>query len=182
MATGNQGKLREYRDLLEPAGFEVVPFEPGIEETGSTYLENAALKAEAAMAATGTPAVGDDSGVEVEALDGFPGLYSARLGKTQPERTAELLRRLEHYARPWRARFTCTIALVRPGETTRSVTGERRGEIVPEWRGGVGFGYDPVFYVAEAGKTFGEMDPEEKHRWSHRGAAVRALLASGWLS
>ena len=91
MATGNQGKLREYRDLLEPAGFEVVPIEPGIEETGSTYLENAALKAEAAMAATGTPAVGDDSGVEVEALDGFPGLYSARLGKTQPERTAELL-------------------------------------------------------------------------------------------
>jgi XTP/dITP diphosphohydrolase len=182
LATGNAGKLREYRELLEPAGFEIVPVDTDLEETGATYAENATLKANAALAATGLPSLGDDSGVEVDALGGFPGLRSARLGPTQEERTGTLLEMLAGVERPWKARFTCTVALAETGKPVRTVEGERRGEIVPEWRGEAGFGYDPVFLVPEAGKTFGEMDPEEKHRWSHRGAAIKALLESGWLS
>ena len=182
LATGNPGKLREYRELLEPAGFEIVPFASEIEETGATYVANATLKAKAALAATGMRSLGDDSGVEVDALGGFPGLRSARLGPTQQERTAILLEMLSSVPPPWTARFTCTIALVEPGKPVRTVEGERRGEIVPEWRGEAGFGYDPVFLVPEAGRTFGEMSVEEKQRWSHRGAAIKALLETGWLS
>lgn len=154
----------------------------GIEETGGTYADNARLKAEAALRATGLWALGDDSGLEVEALDGFPGLHSARLAPTQVERTTELLRRLEGMPRPWRARFVCVIALARPESETTFHRGEARGEVVPEWRGTAGFGYDPVFLVPGAGRTFGEMDSREKHRWSHRASAVRALIASGELS
>ena len=182
LATGNQGKLREYRELLEPAGFEIVPFANEIAETGSTYAENAILKAAAGLEATGLASLGDDSGIEVDALDGFPGLHSARQGATQVERTARVLGRLEGQPRPWTARFTCTIALAMPGEPVRTVEGERRGEVIPEWRGEAGFGDDPVFLVPELGLTFGEMDRATKHLWSHRGTAIRALLASGWLS
>lgn len=182
LATGNPGKLREYRELMEPVGFEIVSYPNEVEETGATYAENATLKANAALAATGVTSLGDDSGVEVDALGGFPGLRSARLGPTQEERTAILLEMLSSVPRPWTARFTCAIALAEPGKPVRTVEGERRGEIVPEWRGEAGFGYDPVFFAPEAGKTFGEMSPGEKHRWSHRGAAIRALLESGWLS
>jgi XTP/dITP diphosphohydrolase len=148
---------------------------------GETYEENARLKAEAGAAATGMAAMGDDSGVEVEALGGFPGLRSARLAPTQPERTQALLERLQGVPRPWKARFVCVVALARPGQATLTFRGEARGEIVPEWRGTVGFGYDPVFLVPEVGLTFGEMGPAQKHGWSHRGAAVRKLLESGAL-
>jgi XTP/dITP diphosphohydrolase len=181
IATGNAGKLGEYRSLLASAGFELVAYATGVEETGATYEENALLKAEAAVADKGLPALGDDTGVEVEALAGFPGTRSARLAPTQPERTSALLERLRGVARPWRARFVCVIALAAPGERTLTFRGQRAGEIVPDWRGGVGFGYDPVFLVPEAGRTFGEMEPEEKNRWSHRGQAARLLLESGAL-
>jgi len=181
LATGNQGKLREYQELLGPAGYEIVPFASEVEETGSTYAENAAIKALAALHATGMPSLGDDSGIEVDALGGFPGLRSARLGPTQVERTATLLEMLANEPRPWTARFTATIALAEPGQPVRSVAGERRGEVVPEWQGEAGFGYDPVFLVPEVGLTFGQMDSATKHRWSHRGAAIKALLESGWL-
>jgi XTP/dITP diphosphohydrolase len=127
------------------------------------------------------PSLGDDSGVEVEALDGFPGLRSARLGPTQEARTAELLSRLEGKPQPWNARFVCVIALAAPGRPTQFFEGECRGEIVPEWRGQAGFGYDPIFLVPGTGKTFGEMTPEEKRLYSHRARAVRALLESGAL-
>jgi XTP/dITP diphosphohydrolase len=116
--------------------------------------------------------------VEVEALNGFPGLRSARLGPTQEARTAELMKRLEGKTRPWNARFVCVIALAAPGRPTQFFEGECRGEIVPEWRGQAGFGYDPVFLVPGTGKTFGEMTPEEKRQYSHRAAAVRGLLES----
>jgi XTP/dITP diphosphohydrolase len=119
--------------------------------------------------------------VEVEALGGFPGIRSARLGPTQEERTAELLKRLEGKPRPWNARFVCVLALADPGHPTQLFEGECRGEIVPEWRGEAGFGYDPVFLVPGTGKTFGEMRPEEKRQHSHRARAVRALLESGAL-
>jgi len=182
LATRNPGKLREYEELLGAAGYEIVPFPNEVEETGSTYGENATLKALAALQATGMPSLGDDSGIEVDALGGFPGLRSARLGPTQVERTATLLEMLANEPRPWTARFTATIAFAAPGRPVRSVGGERRGEVVPDWRGEAGFGYDPVFLVPETGLTFGQMDAATKHRWSHRGAAIKALLDSGWLS
>jgi XTP/dITP diphosphohydrolase len=175
------GKLREYRELLAGAGVELVAFDSEVDEAGETYAENARLKAEAATSRSGLTALGDDSGVEVEALAGFPGIRSARLGPTQEERTAELLRRLEGKPRPWNARFVCVLALAEPGQSTQFFEGECRGEIVPEWRGEAGFGYDPVFLVPGTGKTFGEMPPEEKRLYSHRARATRALLESGAL-
>jgi XTP/dITP diphosphohydrolase len=181
IASGNTGKLREYRELLAGAGVELVAFDSEVEEVGETYADNAQLKAEAGATRSGLPALGDDSGVEVGALGGFPGIRSARLGPTQEQRTAELLRRLEGKPRPWDARFVCVVALADPGQPTQFFEGECRGEIVPEWRGEAGFGYDPVFLVPGTGKTFGEMLPEEKRLYSHRARAVRALLESGAL-
>ena len=167
--------------MLAEAGVELIAFDSEVDEAGETYAENARLKAEAASSRSGLPALGDDSGLEVEALGGFPGIRSARLGPTQQERTAELLRRLQGLPRPWNARFVCVIALAIPGVETRLFEGECRGEVVPEWRGEAGFGYDPIFLVPGTGKTFGEMPPEEKRRYSHRAAAARALLESGAL-
>ena len=176
IATGNAGKIGEYRILLSGASVELVAFDTEVEEVGETYAENARLKAEAALARSGLPSLGDDSGLEVEALDGFPGIKSARLGATQKERTAELLHRLEGVPRPWNARFACVIALAMPGRETRFFEGECRGEVVPEWRGEAGFGYDPIFLVPGTGKTFGEMAPDEKRTYRHRAAAARVLV------
>jgi XTP/dITP diphosphohydrolase len=181
IATGNAGKQSEYRELLAGAGLHLMVVDPGVAEVGETYAENAQLKAEAVREALGLPAVGDDSGVEVEVLKGFPGIHSARIGPTQKERTQVLLDRLQGHRRPWPARFVCNIALASPGRPTEFFEGECSGEIIPEWRGVAGFGYDPVFLVPEAGRTFGEMSPEEKARYSHRARAVRAMLASGAL-
>jgi XTP/dITP diphosphohydrolase len=178
IATGNEGKLGEYRRLLAGAGLELIPYDPGVEEVGETYAENARLKAEAARDARSLPAIGDDSGVEVDVLGGFPGIRSARIGPTQKERTQALLDLLQGHPRPWLARFTCTIALAAPGRPTEFFEGECRGEIIPEWRGQAGFGYDPVFLVPEARRTFGEMSPEEKAQYSHRARAARAMVAS----
>jgi XTP/dITP diphosphohydrolase len=181
IASGNAGKLREYRDLLAETGLELIAYDSGAEEAGERYDENARLKAEAALEKSGLPSLADDSGIELEALGGFPGIRSARLGPTQKERTAELLRRLEGIPRPWKGRFVCVIALAVPDRQIQFFEGECRGEVVPEWRGEAGFGYDPIFLVPGTGKTFGEMPPEEKRRYSHRAAAVRALLESGAL-
>jgi XTP/dITP diphosphohydrolase len=182
VATGNPGKLQELEELLAGQDLALVGWPREVEEVGDTYEANAALKAEAAAAATGLPALGDDSGLEVEALGGFPGLRSARLAPTQEERTRILLSRLRGLPRPWSARFVCVVALSVPGGRTRSFRGERRGRVAEPRAGGRGFGYDPVFEVPEVGLTFAEMEPAEKHSWSHRGAAVRALVASGALA
>ena len=181
IATGNAGKLREYRDLLADTGLELVAFDSEVDEVGKSYAENARLKAETALASSGLPSLGDDSGLEVDALGGFPGIRSARLGPTQKERTAELLRRLEGVSRPWSARFVCVIALALPGQETRLFEGECRGEVVPEWRGEAGFGYDPSFLSDDLGVTFGEASDAAKDSCSHRARALRALLASGAL-
>jgi XTP/dITP diphosphohydrolase len=181
IATGNAGKLGEYQDLLASIGVQLVPFDSGIEEVGKTYRDNARLKAEAARDSTGLPSLGDDAGVEVDVLGGFPGVVSARIGPTQKERTQALLDRLKGHPQPWFARFVCTIALTGPGHETELFEGSCSGEIVPEWRGNAGFGYDPIFLVPEVGRTFGEMTPEEKHRYSHRAAAVREMLTAGAL-
>src|SRR6202158_5958075 len=106
--------------------------DPDVAEVGTTYAENAQLKAEAAREALGLPAVGDDSGVEVQVLKGFPGVHSARIGPTQEERTQVLLDRLQGHPRPWLARFVCTIALAVPGQPTEFFAGECRGEVLPE--------------------------------------------------
>ncbi len=156
--------------------------EPAVEETEGTYVGNAVQKAEAVATLTGAPALGDDSGLEVEALGGFPGLRSARLAGTQEERHRILFERLTGVPRPWRARFVCSVALAVPGQPTRSFTGECGGELVEPRSGGRGFGYDPVFFVPEVGRTFDEMEPDEKDRWSHRAAALLALLDSGALA
>ena len=181
IATGNLGKLREYRELLAEAGLELSGQDPSVAEDADTYAANACLKAEAASATAGLPALGDDSGLEAIALDGFPGLRSARVADTQPERERLLLDRLAAFERPWHARFVCALALAVPGRATRVFTGVRDGEIIPRRSGGGGFGYDPVFLVPEVGRTFAEMEPAEKDRWSHRGVAVRELLRSGAL-
>lgn len=181
VASGNAGKIREYRDLLSEAGVELIAFDSDVDEVGGTYAENAQLKAEAAAAQSGLPSLGDDSGLEVEALGGFPGIRSARLGPTQKERTTELLRRLDGVPRPWKARFVCVIALAVKGRDSQLFEGECQGEVIPEWRGEAGFGYDPIFLVPGTGRTFGEMPPHEKRKYSHRAMAARALLESGAL-
>ncbi|TMC02815.1 MAG: non-canonical purine NTP pyrophosphatase [Chloroflexi bacterium] len=180
VATGNAGKVRDLARLLAEGAVELTAFDPAVPEDADTYAGNAAIKAEAAAAATGLPALGDDSGLEVAALDGYPGLHSARIAPTQPERERLVFSRLTGMPRPWRARFVCVLALAVPGRPTRTFLGAREGEVV-ERRGDGGFGYDPVFLVPELGRTFGELAPAEKDRWSHRGAAADALLASGAL-
>ncbi len=181
IASGNAGKIGEYRDLLSGAGVDLIAHDTEVEEVGGTYAENAQMKAEAAAKQSGLPSLGDDSGIEVDALGGFPAVKSARIAPTPKERIAELLRRLEGVPRPWKARFICVIALASPGKETQFFEGECRGEVIPESRGPAGFGYDPIFLVPGTGKTFGEMPPEEKRKYSHRSAAARALLKSGAL-
>jgi XTP/dITP diphosphohydrolase len=159
-----------------------VPWTEEVEETGSTYAENAILKAEAATRATGLPALGDDSGLEVAALGGEPGLHSRRVAATQAARNQALWRRLDAVPRPWRATFVAVLALTVPGRPPRLFEGRAEGELLPEERGHGGFGYDPVFLVPEPGLTFAEMDRAQKHRLSHRGRAAAALVESGVLS
>jgi XTP/dITP diphosphohydrolase len=181
IASGNTGKIAEYRDLLSGAKVELIAHDTEVEEVGGTYAENAQLKAEAAAKQSGLPSLGDDSGIEVEALGGFPGVKSARIASSQQERIDELVRRLDGVSRPWKARFVCVIALAAPGKETQFFEGECLGELVPETRGSAGFGFDPIFLVPGTGKTFGEMTPDEKRKYSHRAAAARVLLKSGAL-
>ncbi|HEX4212915.1 MAG TPA: non-canonical purine NTP pyrophosphatase [Candidatus Dormibacteraeota bacterium] len=181
IATGNPGKLREFRELLADPSFELGACEPTEPENGATYQANARIKAEAASRATGLPALGDDSGLEVDALDGYPGLHSARIGPTQDERFRLVLERLRGVPRPWAARFVCALALAVPGRPTEDFWGVCEGEAIEPGEASGGFGYDPMFLLPDLGRTFAELDPEEKHRYSHRGAAVRALVASGAL-
>ena len=182
VATANPGKLQEYEHLLAGQGLELAGVESGVDELGESYAENAALKAEAVAVLRNEPALGDDSGLEVQALDGFPGLHSARIASSQAERQRLLFERLGGEPRPWHARFVCVVALAVPGGATRWFRGERQGELVEPRSAGYGFGYDPVFLVPELGKTYAEMAPAEKHAWSHRAAAVQALIASGALA
>lgn len=180
IATGNAGKLAEFRELLDHPDLELTGHDTRVAEDGDSYEANALLKARAAVAETGLPALGDDSGLEVEALAGFPGLRSARVAPTQPERTALLLARLKGVERPWRARFVAAVALAWPDGRETVARAAVEGEIVAE-RGEGGFGYDPLFLVPETGRTFAELGRTEKHRYSHRGRALGELLARGAL-
>ncbi|MBD6615822.1 RdgB/HAM1 family non-canonical purine NTP pyrophosphatase [Komarekiella sp. 'clone 1'] len=178
VATGNPGKLREMQAYLENSGWELTlkPEELEIEETGDTFTANACLKASQVAQATGQWAIADDSGLQVDALDGAPGVYSARYGETDSERIARVLRELGD-AENRQAQFVCVVAIASPdGAIVLQAEGVCAGEILHAPRGNGGFGYDPIFYVPEKQLTFAEMTRELKRSISHRGKAFTALL------
>lgn len=183
-ATGNQGKVNEFRQMLgesyEILSMKDLDVEVEIVEDGKTFEENAVIKAKAVMEATGEMVLADDSGYEVDCLGGEPGIYSARyMGEDTPYsvKNAELLRRCEGVPEDKRdARFVCVIACAYPDGTVDTATGVIEGKIAHEPKGENGFGYDPVFYLPERGCTTGELPPEEKNAISHRGIAVRKMV------
>jgi XTP/dITP diphosphohydrolase len=178
VATQNPGKLTEMQHYLMglPWQLQLMPPELEIEETGETFLANACLKASQVAQRTGQWAIADDSGLEVEALEGAPGIYSARYGKTDTERIQRLLDELGSELNRV-AQFACVIALARPdGSIACHAEGFCSGEILRAGRGEGGFGYDPIFYIPTEGKTFAELSSQVKRRLSHRGVAFQALL------
>lgn len=178
VATGNAGKLREIEEYLTglPWELELKPTEIDVDETGSTFIENAHLKASEVAKALGKWSIADDSGLTVDALDGAPGLYSARYGQTDEERINRLLRELGDTDNR-QAKFICAIAIANPqGEVVLETEGICPGEILQSPHGDGGFGYDPIFYVPSQGKTFAEMSPETKSKVSHRGVAFAQLM------
>ncbi len=182
VATSNAGKLKEMQDHLMDCAIELAlkPPELDVEETGVTFAENARLKASHTALALSEWSIADDSGLEVTALNGQPGIYSARYGKTDAERIARLLRELEPFE-DRSAQFVCAIAVSNPqGEIVIETEGICQGEILTEEKGEGGFGYDPVFYVPEVGQTFAQMPPELKRQLSHRGKAFANLSNLLW--
>ena len=187
VASGNPKKQREFAELLAGAPIEIVGFEafpnfPEIEETGATFEENADLKALAASRHAGILALADDSGLEVDALGGRPGVHSARYASVGPGNAtdeanrAKLLRELKGIPNDRRtARFRCAIAVARDGKVVLRAAGAVEGRILEAERGAGGFGYDPLFVPAGHGRTFAEMDSQEKASLSHRGRALAAL-------
>ncbi|MCY4004781.1 MAG: RdgB/HAM1 family non-canonical purine NTP pyrophosphatase [Rhodospirillales bacterium] len=184
MATGNPGKAVEIADLLAPFAVDVRRLGEFTDvlpdETGTTFAANAIIKAAAAAAAAGLPALADDSGLAVAALDGAPGIHSARWAEEAggfSEAMALLDQRLRGNP-DRRAAFHCALALAWPAGVTRTVEGIVEGRLVFPPRGGFGFGYDPIFVPAGDDRTFGEMDPAEKSGRSHRADAFRKLVAA----
>lgn len=184
LATTNPDKVREIRALLDGVPVEIVGLDrfPGIvppEETGASFAENAALKARYYAEATGLPAIGEDSGLEVDTLGGLPGVESARFagaGSTYPQKFAALYEMLDQAGdRESPARFVCAIALAEGGAVRFETQGAVEGRISPEPHGSHGFGYDPIFFYPPEGRTLAEVGDEVKRAVSHRGAAFRAL-------
>ena len=179
-ATGNLHKLEEYRRLLRDQKIEVkslrdYPDYPEPEENGSSFKENAAIKALAACKYCDVPAFADDSGLEVMALDGRPGIHSSRYAPTDAERIAKLLDELKGVT-DRRARFVCVIAIAANGEVIETFEGEVTGTILDAPRGANGFGYDPIFQPDGFDRSFAELTPEEKDRVSHRARAYAKAL------
>ena len=198
IATNNQGKVKELHELLQGMDIDLVtPSQIGLDldviEDGLTYAENATKKAVAFAQASNLISLADDSGLEVDALDGAPGLYSARYGSTNGEKLSDadrrkyLLSKLQDQPRPWTARFHATIAIAIPTnhvtlsasegslpreENVHLAIGICEGEIIPTERGTGGFGYDPIFLLTELGRTMSELSMDEKNRLSHRAKAV----------
>jgi XTP/dITP diphosphohydrolase len=180
----NRGKQGEFQALLNGLDLQVVfpqafflDFE--IEETGTSYAENARLKAVAFAQASRMWTLADDSGLEVEALGGEPGPHSHRMagpGRTDADRRRVLLERLQTYPRPWPARFRCAAVLASPDGDIFTAEGGCPGEIIPEERGRGGFGYDPLFLVGALDRTMAELSLTEKNTVSHRARAVQAIL------
>lgn len=182
LATHNRGKVRELRELLSGTGMEVVSLAayPGVQEVkedGTTFEENAIKKAREVAQAVGEIALADDSGLEVDYLDGAPGVYSARFAGEQHDDAAnnrKLLQLMSGVPPEKRtARFRCVVAIATPGGKTETAEGTCEGLITTEPRGSGGFGYDPLFLVPAYSKTFAELDAAEKNLISHRGRALR---------
>lgn len=185
LATRNKGKIREFNILLEPFGLTVrsldeFPEIGEIPETGETFVENAFIKARAVAEATGLVAVADDSGIEVDALNGAPGVYSARFAGSECDDHAnneKLLAELKGVPDEKRtARYRCVMAAAAPNGAEISTDGAYEGRIAHEYKGDGGFGYDVIFLDTELGRHAAELSPEEKHARSHRGEAIRKLL------
>jgi XTP/dITP diphosphohydrolase len=192
LGTRNRDKVVELAHALQDLPVRVISVGdlgdwPEVEETGATLEENALLKARAALANTGRITLADDTGLEVDAIGGAPGVYSSRFagpGATYRDNVVKLLREMRGVEAEARtARFRCVIALLHPDGREAAVAGVAEGLILEEARGEGGFGYDPVFLVPEAGRTFAELTVEEKDRWSHRGKAMRAAhrVLETWL-
>jgi len=186
LASGNAGKLREFQQLLSGCGFEVVPQSDfnvsNVAETGTTFVENAIIKARHACKETGLPAIADDSGIEVDALNGRPGVYSARYsgdGATDESNNQKLLQELAGVPTEQRtARYHAVLAYMRHADDPTPILchGTWEGIILTEPRGEGGFGYDPLFFVPTHNCASAELDKAEKNRISHRGKAMRELL------
>ena len=185
LASKNKHKLVEISKITEKFGFDLVlqselGVDIDVEETGTTFEENSLLKAEAVMKATGLPALADDSGIAVDALNGEPGVYSARYGGDESlddwGRLLLLLKNTEHVPDGQRqAKFVSVITMVTPEGRVIQARGEIHGELTREARGENGFGYDPIFYYPPLGKTTAELSPEEKNQVSHRAKALKVF-------
>jgi XTP/dITP diphosphohydrolase len=184
VATRNSGKLREFRGLLQPLRCGIlslrdIGIEEEVEEHGATFAENARIKALGYSRFTSLPVLADDSGLEVAALGGRPGIHSARYageGASDSDRIRKLLAELDQTRSESSARFVCALALAQEGAVILESEGECAGVIIPEPRGANGFGYDPIFLFPTLNKTFAELTDPEKNRQSHRSHAVAALL------
>lgn len=185
IATKNPGKAREFEHIFAPRGIAVrtlldFPEIEDVEETGSSFEENATLKAEAVSQQLNKMVIGDDSGLIVDALDGRPGIYSARYAGEEPKNDQKNLEKvlfeLQGVPEDDRtARFYCALAVAVPGKETITVAGICKGRILEEQRGTNGFGYDPVFYVPEKGRAMAELSSDEKNKISHRANALKKL-------
>jgi XTP/dITP diphosphohydrolase len=184
LASENAGKIEEIQALLAGVDLELVT--PGgmgwilaVEETGSTYGQNAALKARVYAQATHLLTMADDSGLEVQALGGLPGVHSRRFSPlpdaTDADRRKLLLKSLQQHIQPWSARFRCVVAIASPQGTLHLAEGACPGVIIPEERGTGGFGYDPIFLLPELGRTMAELSMQEKNQVSHRARAMHAI-------
>jgi XTP/dITP diphosphohydrolase len=184
IASNNPGKLQEFQSLLEHLSIELVmpadiDLELQVEETGADYAENAVQKAAAFACASGLYALADDSGLEIEALDGAPGKHSARIagpGRSDADRRRYVLDLLQVHPRPWHARFFCALALAAPDGSIDLTHGICSGEIIPQERGEGGFGYDPIFLVQAKNQTMAELSMQEKNSVSHRANALHEML------
>lgn len=181
VASANPGKIAEYRSLLDGVDCDLVSMADAgiivdIEETGATYEENARIKATVCAESSGLVTLADDSGLEVDALGGEPGVYSARYAgddASDEQRVSYLLSKMDGVPPEQRtARFVCVIAIAVPGEDVTFCRGECHGRIVEDPRGTLGFGYDPAFFMPDLGKTVAELTPDVKNRVSHRGRAA----------
>lgn len=184
IATSNPGKAREYRKFFEPKGLEVFTLAdlttvPEIIEDGATFEENALIKAQTLTDFLNVPALADDSGLVVDALNGEPGIYSARYAGDHDDQAnnAKLLKELADVPAEKRtAHFHCSIVVTRPNQAPLAVAGDAYGYILTEAQGDGGFGYDPLFYYPKLAKTFAQLSAEEKNQISHRGIAVQKLM------
>jgi XTP/dITP diphosphohydrolase len=184
IATHNKGKALEILELLKDTSLELVtPYHLGfdleVEENGVTYLENATKKAVSYAEKSGLLTLADDSGLEVESLDGKPGIYSARFsrkpGATDSDRRRYLLEKLRIHPKPWKAEFKCVVALHQPGGKTIHAVGLCAGEIIADERGSMGFGYDPIFLIDGFDQTMAELSLETKNKISHRARAIQVI-------